>query len=162
VIDHLLAEQQQLRACAIEVLDLTSSPSPCSLEELTIMRWRLARLTLRHLQAKDRVLYPLMRALGDPALAAQADVVQQEGAALFDRYDAHEEHWSKAAVLADWPTYQATTLTLIHDLLERFDRAEAALYPLLRDLPPMDLPPAPKGRDWAAERWKMRKRLGID
>jgi hypothetical protein len=159
MLERLRNQHDLLRAFAHDLLGLLGSDRAADPEALAASRWRLSRMLLQHLALEERHVYrPLER---DP----RADVnmiahgFSRELEDSFTRYQEHMHHWTPEAILEDWPTYRRAAGHLLQFLLERLDREERELYPLINDEADIGMR-SPNDRNWAAQGFIFREKIG--
>lgn len=137
IVEKLKDEHVELCRVAGELKALVAGATPCDPGALAACRWRLARLVTRHLAAEDRQIYSRPREPGSP-LAAVAGRLKDDLGGLYAAFHRHIATWSGGAAAGDWPAFRAETRTLLKALVDRIDREERELYPLVEAAEPID------------------------
>ena len=161
-LSRLAADHVELRALCAELRGLTASASPPDREVLTDARWRLARCLLRHLPLKDRLVYARLRCHPNPAVVDVVERFSAETGQLYGQFASHSERWTPEAVEKGWASYSIALRTLTHLLEDRLAREEAELLPHLDGAPDIPTTRGLDDRNWAADGWAIRDRLGVD
>ncbi|WP_440860875.1 hemerythrin domain-containing protein [Sphingopyxis sp. 22461] len=129
-IERLRAEHTALIALARIVTELTNTPGPPQLTELTAARGRLREMLVRHLKCEDWILYPRLRATGDPDLMRITNEFELEMGDLAAEYVAYDDKWEPKRVEAKWAEFGRETAAIFDVLAMRVEREERELYPL--------------------------------
>jgi hypothetical protein len=124
-------EHAEIGALADAFGGLVAGARPAALTNLLTLRDRLTAALTAHLNGEDWVLYPRIRASGDPAAAALADRFVREIGGLSARYQAYLRVWTSSAIAADWSGFQVETGDILAALAARAEREDRELYPLL-------------------------------
>jgi hypothetical protein len=158
VIDKLLNQHQLLRRFGTELLALTEGDTPCDMERLAASRWRLARMLLQHLALEERVIYRPLERDPRPAAVIVAQGFRCELERTFERYRAHMGFWTREKIEKDWRSYTLAVGHMVTFLMERQDREEAELYPLVNADADISIR-TPADRNWAAGGWTIRDQI---
>ena len=161
-LDPFFAEHRRLRECTVEMAAIARRTEPPSLDELNDARWRFSRTLLRTLTLKDRMVYPRLRLHADPAARAVAERFCQATAADYAKFAAHTRQFPPDAVVRDWRAYAVAVRLRTAEVIDRLDREERELFPLLDDAPRLASAPFSHGTNWAADAWRIRAMLGMD
>ena len=129
-IERLRAEHAALIALARIVTELTNTPGPPQLTELASARGRLREMLVRHLKCEDWILYPRLRATGDPDLMHITREFELEMGDLAADYVAYDDKWTPKRVEAKWAEFGRETAAIFGLLALRIEREERELYPL--------------------------------
>lgn len=129
-IERLRAEHVALIALARIVTELLQAPGPARLTELASARARLRETLVRHLKCEDWILYPRLRATGDPDLMHVTHEFELEMGDLAAEYVAYDEKWTAERVAARWEEFCRETIAVFGVLATRVEREERELYPL--------------------------------
>ncbi len=100
------------------------------LAALAAFRWKLMRLVTGHLAFEDVHLYDAL-ARGGGEAAAVAQSMAAELGHLLGSFQDHVRDWTPAAITGDWVGYRTASHALIAALVDRMDREEKQLYPLV-------------------------------
>lgn len=161
-LDQFFAEHRRLRDCVAEMTAIARRLDPPCLTELNDARWRFSRTLLRTLTLKDRMIYPRLRLHADPAARAVAERFCQSTAADYAKFAAHTRQFPPDVVVSDWRAYAVAVRLRTAEVLDRLDREERELFPLLDDAPRLASVPFSQGTNWAADAWRIRAMLGMD
>ena len=129
-MERLRAEHAALIALARIVTGLIEAPGPPQLAELASARIRLRETLVRHLKCEDWILYPRLRATGDPELMHITHSFELEMGDLAAEYVAYDDKWTSERVAARWDEFGRETAALFGALAFRVEREERELYPL--------------------------------
>lgn len=160
-IERLSIDQDELRAASAALVALADQPSPPPRAVLNAARWRIARMLLRHLPLKDRLVYARLRCHSDAKIAAVGARFSAEALHIYTLYEQHSERWTPEAVEADWARYRVGVRMQQQMLTDRLEREEAELLPLLNGAPEVPLARSPDDRNWAAAGWRFRELLEV-
>lgn len=97
------------------------------------LRWRLARLLLAHLALEDRIVYPALQRLDDPARREEAARMQQEMGDLAGRFATYTSAWSDDRIAREWPLFCNETRLILNALNTRIALEERFYQPLSVD-----------------------------
>lgn len=128
--ETLSREHAELDALALQLLDHVKSRT-CDTEGLSALRWRLNHVLMVHLAKEDKLLYPRLKASGEPRTRGLADRFAEEMGGLGATYGAYTAEWTMERVAADWPGFAVATRTGMRALRQRIQREERDLYPCL-------------------------------
>jgi hypothetical protein len=129
-IERLRAEHVALIALARIVTELLQAPGPSRLTELASARGLLRETLVRHLKCEDWILYPRLRATGDPNLMHITREFELEMGDLAAEYVAYDDKWTAERVAAKWTEFCRETIEVFGVLATRVEREERELYPL--------------------------------
>jgi hypothetical protein len=129
-MERLRAEHAALVTLSRIVLDMTRAPHPPLSTELAAARGQLRDMLVRHLKCEDWVLYPRLRASGDPELVRITREFEVEMGDLAADFVAYDEGWTSERVEAEWPGFCRETRIIFDVLAMRVEREERELYPL--------------------------------
>ena len=129
-IERLRAEHAALIALARIVTELLQAPGPTRLTELASARALLRETLVRHLKCEDWILYPRLRATGDPDLMHITRDFELEMGDLAAEYVAYDDKWTTERVAAKWTEFSRETIAVFGMLATRVEREERELYPL--------------------------------
>lgn len=112
-----------------------------------VIRELFGKFTL-HLAMEDGILYPEMRAAGEPAVSETARRFQEEMGGLKSEFGRFKGRWpTRAAIAADPKGFVEETRSLLKALTTRIRREDEELYPLAdRSTAPAPTPSAPERR----------------
>jgi hypothetical protein len=158
VIEKLRNDHLKLRQMSANLLEIVRSEEPADLKALSICRWELARLLLQHLPVEDRHVYRRLESDPRPTVSALAKKFRTELESSYDRFKEHTDRWTGEAIVADWAGYRTMVSALIRAMLDRIDREETMLYPLLTDAPAAP-ERQPTDRNWAGDGWSIREKI---
>lgn len=129
-MERLRAEHAALTALARVILAMVQDPAPLRPADLASARAALRETLVRHLKCEDWVLYPRLRASGEPELVRLTREFELEMGDLAADFTAYDDKWSATRVAADWAGFRRET-QIVFDLLKlRVEREERELYPL--------------------------------
>jgi hypothetical protein len=101
------------------------------------VRSRLAGVLVVHLAMEDRVMYPQLIASANAGLAAMAQRYQSEVGDYKVQFDAYLQRWRTAEdVQADPPSFIRETSRILGALVQRIERENSELYPLVETAQP--------------------------
>ncbi|GAO80132.1 MULTISPECIES: hemerythrin domain-containing protein [unclassified Sphingopyxis] len=129
-IERLRAEHVALIALARIVTELLQASEPSRLTELASARGLLRETLVRHLKCEDWILYPRLRATGDPDLMHITHEFELEMGDLAAEYVAYDDKWTAERVAAHWEAFCRETIAVFDVLATRVEREERELYPL--------------------------------
>ena len=129
-IERLRAEHVALIALARIVTELLQASEPSRLTELASARGLLRETLVRHLKCEDWILYPRLRATGDPDLMHITHEFELEMGDLAAEYVAYDDKWTTERVAARWTEFCRDTIYVFDVLATRVEREERELYPL--------------------------------
>lgn len=129
-MERLRAEHAALIALARIVTDMLKAPGPSRMTELASARARLRETLVRHLKCEDWILYPRLRATGDPDLMHITHEFELEMGDLAAEYVAYDDKWTAERVEAQWSEFRRDTIEAFGMLTTRVEREERELYPL--------------------------------
>lgn len=129
-IERLRAEHAALIALARIVTELLQAPGPAQPTQLASARARLREMLVRHLKCEDWILYPRLRATGDPDLMRITRESELEMGDLAEEYVAYDDKWTTESVAARWEEFSRETIEVFGLLAVRVEREERELYPL--------------------------------
>lgn len=109
---------------------------PPRMTELAAARGLLRDTLLRHLKCEDWILYPRLKASGDPELIRVTREFELEMGDLAADFAAYDEKWTTERVAAAWPDFCRETAIMLDILAMRVEREERDLYPLAECLRP--------------------------
>lgn len=161
-IERLRIDQEELRAASAALATLAEQASPPPRAALAAARWRIARMLLRHLPLKDRLVYARLRLHADPAVAATGQRFSDEAGQIYALYEKHAEHWTPERVEREWAAYRVGVKMQQQMLEDRLRREEAELLPHLATAPDVPVTRSPEDRNWAAAGWRFRELLGVE
>ena len=133
-MQRLRAEHAALVTLSRIILDMTGAPHPPRSTELAAARGLLRDTLVRHLKCEDWVLYPRLKASGDPDLIRITREFELEMGDLAADFVAYDDKWTSERVAADWPGFCRETAIIFDVLAMRVEREETELYPLADSL----------------------------
>lgn len=135
-MQRLRDEHAALATLARILTGMIRAPQPPRMTELVAARGLLRDTLLRHLKCEDWILYPRLKASGDPELVRITREFELEMGDLADDFAAYDAEWTEAKVAAAWPDFCRATAIMLDMLAVRIEREEADLYPLAENLRP--------------------------
>lgn len=129
-MERLRTEHAALVTLSRIVTDMTKESSPPRPTELASARGLLRDTLVRHLKCEDWVLYPRLKASGDPDLVRITREFELEMGDLAAEFVSYDDKWTPERVEAAWPDFCRETTTILHVLAMRVEREERELYPL--------------------------------
>lgn len=154
MIDKLLEDHARLRRHAHTLLAAVADPGVRHEAVLEQLRWTLARESLQHLAADERmVLVPIERD-GTPDARKVAAHFRADLEQFNATFRQHMEYWTGSRVRRVPQRYAAAVSELVARLEHRLDREERELYPLAAKLE-QSIASAPS-RNWAGDAWSIR------
>jgi hypothetical protein len=133
-MQQLRAEHAALIALSRILLDMARAPHPPRPTELASVRALLRDTLVRHLKCEDWVLYPLMKASGEPETVRITCEFEFEMGDLAADFVAYDDKWTASRIEAEWPDFCRETRTILDMLAVRVEREERGLYPLADNL----------------------------
>lgn len=161
-LEPFFAEHRRLRECTAEMAALAERSDPPDMAELNDARWRFARALLRTLTLKERMVYPRLRVHPDPLARAIAARFDESTAGDYAKFAEHSRRFPPDAVVLDWRAYAHAVRSRCVEAIERLDREEAELFPLIDSAPRVSPGSFATGTNWAADAWRVRELLGMD
>lgn len=138
---HLVHEMRRLRAehAALATLSdflmtIVAAPVPPRATELASVRGMFRDTLVRHLKCEDWILYPRLKASGDPDLRRLAAEFVGEVGHIAEDFIAYDTRWTEVAIAADWLGFCAETEAVLDAIGMRIEREEADLYPAAEQL----------------------------
>ncbi|MBJ7441316.1 MAG: hemerythrin domain-containing protein [Sphingopyxis sp.] len=131
---RLRAEHAALVTLSRLLTDLIRAPEPPRPTELAAVRGLLRDTLLRHLKCEDWILYPRLKASGDPVVVAMANEFVSEMGHIAQDYAAYDAKWTPERVAADWPGFGHETGAVLAVLGMRIERENCDLYPAAEQL----------------------------
>lgn len=131
---RLRAEHAALVTLSRILLELVAAPAPPRATELIAARGLLRDTLVRHLKCEDWVLYPRLRASGDPDLVRMASDFVCEMGSIAQDFDAYDRKWTADRVAGDWAGFGEETRAVLAVLGTRIERENRDLYPLAERL----------------------------
>lgn len=159
MLERLRNQHDLLRAFAEDLLGLIGSEQLADADLLAASRWRLSRMLLQHLSLEERYVYRPLERDPRPEVNIVAHAFSRELEDSFGRYEEHMHHWTPERIADDWQCYRRAARHLLDFLLERLDREERELYPMLNEEADIGLR-SPKDRNWAAQGFIIRDKIG--
>lgn len=129
-MERLRAEHAALVTLSRIVIEMTKAPHPPRPTELASARGLLRDTLVRHLKCEDWVLYPRLKASGDPDLVRVTREFEVEMGNLAAEFVAYDDKWTAERVEAAWPDFCRETRIMLDVLAMRVEREEQELYPL--------------------------------
>jgi hypothetical protein len=133
-MQQLRAEHAALMTLSRIVLDMARASHPPRPTELVAARSLLRDTLVRHLKCEDWVLYPELKASGDPELIRITREFELEMGDLAADFVAYDDQWTAERVEAEWPDFCRETRIIFDVLAMRIAREECDLYPLADNL----------------------------
>lgn len=128
-MQRLRAEHAALDTLSRLLLALVAKPDSPRPTELASVRGMFRDTLLRHLKCEDWVLYPRLKASGDPEIEQLARDFIFEMGHIADEFTAYDTRWPAARVVGDWPGFCAETEAVLDAIAMRIEREERELYP---------------------------------
>lgn len=159
--DRLLNDHDKMRRLAMAMRDVFNGPAPSDMRPLAQMRWSMASRVMSHLAFEDRAFYSKIESHPDVAKRLLAERFRSELVETFTAYSDHCKSWTPRRIRCDWDVYRKAALDFIAWLLDRVDREEAELYPLIvtgavdsttRNLIPVS---------WTGEAFTIKEKMGV-
>ncbi|AMU92366.1 hypothetical protein ATM17_25450 [Sphingopyxis macrogoltabida] len=135
-MQRLRDEHAALVTLARILTGMIRAPQPPRMTELAAARGLLRDTLLRHLKCEDWILYPRLKASGDPELVRITREFELEMGDLADDFTAYDNEWTPQRVAAGWPDFCRETAIMLDILAMRIEREERDLYPLAENLGP--------------------------
>lgn len=135
-MQRLRDEHAALITLARILTGMIRAPQPPRMTELTAARGLLRDTLLRHLKCEDWILYPRLKASGDPDLIRITREFELEMGDLAADFAVYDEKWTAGRVTAAWPDFCRETAIILEMLGMRVEREERDLYPLAESLRP--------------------------
>ncbi|NIJ39163.1 hemerythrin-like domain-containing protein [Sphingopyxis panaciterrae] len=139
----MIREMQRLRAehAALVTLShilagMVRAPRPPRATALLSARSLFRDTLLRHLKCEDWVLYPRLKASGDPELIRITREFELEMGDLAMDFTAYDDKWTIERAEAAWLDFCRETAIMLEILGTRIEREERDLYPLAEKLRP--------------------------
>ncbi|MDO9363032.1 MAG: hemerythrin domain-containing protein [Sphingopyxis sp.] len=129
-MERLRTEHAALITLSRIVTDMTRQPSPPRPTELASARGLLRDTLVRHLKCEDWVLYPRLKASGNPDLVRITREFELEMGDLAAEFVSYDDKWTPALVEAAWPDFCRESGIMFEMLAMRVEREERELYPL--------------------------------
>ena len=130
-LGQLQSQHQRIEALADQFLRAIANDN--SPQPLGMLRWQFARELMGHLALEDRIFYPAMRRQGPGLLRDTAARLQVEMAPLADAFSAYMSGWSDERIAREWATFCRESRQIIKTVLNRVQKEERLLMPLLAD-----------------------------
>jgi hypothetical protein len=130
----LRREHARLSDIIQSLASFVMQPRPPDAEELFKVRNELTSTLIGHLKAEDWVIYPRLIANSDPTVAGTALAFSDEMGGLADAYRAYVNKWTAISIAYDWSAYCEETRAVIEALINRINRENRDLYPLVEAL----------------------------
>ncbi len=159
MLARMLGDHDRLRQCAARLRALIDAPTPCDPAELAAVRWDLGSTMMAHLAFEDRHLYSKLEQDSRPAINAAGRAFQSELRAQFGAYAEHAKSWTPQRVAADWTSYGTAVSRFLALLLERIDREERELYPLVEEAGIVTIGSAPVRDNWTREAFAIKDQI---
>lgn len=131
---RLRAEHAALATLSQLLMDLIRAPEAPRPTELTSVRGMLRDTLLRHLKCEDWILYPRLKASGNPEVVAMAGEFVREMGHIADDFATYDAKWTAERIAADWPGFCAATEVVLNVLGMRIERENCDLYPAAEQL----------------------------
>jgi hypothetical protein len=129
-MERLRTEHAALVTLSRILTDMTLAPDPPRPTELASARGLLRDTLVRHLKCEDWVLYPRLKASGDPDLVRITREFELEMGDLAAEFVAYDDKWTAERVEGAWPDFCRETGIMLEILAMRVEREEHELYPL--------------------------------
>lgn len=156
MLEKLLHDHDVLRERAgklIVLLDLPVMPDP---ELLGQARWELSGYVMQHLALEDRYVYAKLLADPRPHVRALGQNSQDELKALYTEYARQGQYWTQERIASGWDLYRRPAKKRVLQMLERIDREETELYPLVHDAAINVSTHAPHSTNWARDAFAIK------
>ncbi|QUT04245.1 hemerythrin domain-containing protein [Sphingobium phenoxybenzoativorans] len=131
MIERLLQDHDKMRSLAKELSEILSQPYPADLDHLAELRWDMASTIMTHLAFEDRAFYSKIEADPREHVRVLALKFRAELSEKFREYSAHTRNWTPARLQMEWSAYRACALEFLNWLIDRADREEKQLFPLI-------------------------------
>lgn len=131
---RLRAEHAALVTLSQILMDLVTAAEPARPTELASVRGMLRDTLIRHLKCEDWVLYPRLKASGEPALVRIASEFVLEMGDIAKDFVAYDSKWTAERVANEWAGFAEETKGLLAVLAMRIEREDRDLYPLAERL----------------------------
>jgi iron-sulfur cluster repair protein YtfE (RIC family) len=92
---------------------------------------RLAGKLLVHLTMEDQGMYPRLKDHADSTLKATAASFAREMGGIAEAFTAYSNKWTAGAIKADKTGFAAETAKVVDILLQRIQRENSTLYPMV-------------------------------
>lgn len=126
---RLRAEHAALATLSQLLMGMIRALEPPRPTELASVRGMLRDTLLRHLKCEDWILYPRLKASGNPAVVAMAGEFVREMGHIADEFTAYDARWTEARIAEDWPGFSRETAAILDMLGMRIEREDCELYP---------------------------------
>lgn len=151
LMDRLLHDHTKLRSLGADLVTLVSSPNRCDMSELARCRWDVARMVHMHLAYEERQLFAPLVTDPRPDVRAAAAEAKRGVERLHVSYREHVKRWNAQAVTDDWPRFQISVRKMVARMVDKLDREEADLFPLVAHDAEADRRWQPGMRNWAGD-----------
>ena len=131
---RLRAEHAALVTLSQILMGLVTAAEPARPTELTSVRGMLRDTLLCHLKCEDWVLYPRLKASGDPAVVGLASDFVHEMGHIAKDFMAYDGKWTAERIADDWAVFCSETEVILDVLAMRIERENHDLYPLAERL----------------------------
>lgn len=149
---RLRAEHAALSTLSRLLTDLVRAPKPPRPTELASVRGMLRDTLLRHLKCEDWILYPRLKASGDPEVVSLANEFVREMGHIADEFMRYDTAWTAERIAGDWPGFCGETTAVLDVLAMRIERENGELYPAAEKLDHVSPARLAPDRDVAARR----------
>ena len=130
--DKYREQHVDLAAMASQIKDLSQILR--SDEDCINIRGELSRLAGKltvHLSMEDQGMYPRLKEHADAELKSTAATFAQEMGGISQAFSAYSTKWTGSAIRADMQGFAAETRTVVDVLLQRIQRENTVLYPMV-------------------------------
>ncbi|WP_171003912.1 hemerythrin domain-containing protein [Sphingopyxis sp. L1A2A] len=131
---RLRAEHAALSTLSQLLLDMVRNAEPPRPTELASVRGMLRDTLLRHLKCEDWVLYPRLKASGNPRVVAMTGEFVREMGHIAQDFATYDASWTAERIAAAWPGFRDATEVVLHVLGMRIERENCDLYPAAEQL----------------------------
>lgn len=126
----LAAEHADLARMVDELRRAVDDDEP-DFDRLARARWRLGFLLAVHLAKEDKHVYPALKRHENASLASLATAYETEMGDLDQRFRDYLADWPIQIITRRWLQFRLATTDLMDKLVQRIEREERELYPLL-------------------------------
>ncbi|MBU0825389.1 MAG: hemerythrin domain-containing protein [Alphaproteobacteria bacterium] len=131
---RLRAEHAALATLSQLLVGLIRAPEAPRPTELASVRGMLRETLLRHLKCEDWILYPRLKASGNPEVVALAGEFVREMGHIAQDFATYDANWTAERIAEDWSGFCRETEVVLNVLGMRIERENCDLYPAAEQL----------------------------